>query len=1118
MVTMVVLGVGLFLGIPMACDNAFLSAGGFYDSVNMFDIRVVSTLGLSDADADAIASVDGVSAVFAGFSKNVKTNVRDKDVRVSVAAMDENGMNAPHVLEGSLPEAGGEIAVTRDYLRASGKNLGDSVVLNESSDADDSAAEADETDDEFGISVEKEKTHNLVYREYVITAAVLSPMNTSTAFNDSTGGAAYLFYVSRDSIVSDIYTEIYAAVEGASGLNCYGEAYKALVRSVMDDMDYGIKEMRLEARYADVQGEAFELIRDAENELDVKKADAEKELRDGAQKLADARIEIEDAVEEVADGWKTIAKNRIKLADAAAEIEKGEAELADALAKLQRGKAEYEDGLALYNKETRKLKDLQQGIAAIPDMIAYLGSMLPEPQDVGGFIGAAGGVIRSANGAAALMSMGDVQAKTAASAIETITGGASAALEAGAWQTAAELLGQLTYFQEGMEQTAQTASSRAAAEGAKLKAAKKSLDEGFAAYYEGADRLAGAKDEILDGWREIRKAEIKLKDAETELEDAKAELADGEREYYENLEEYNSKIEEADQKLADAKTDVEEIAYPKWYILDRSSVDSFERLKNDVSSIRAVGSAFPIIFLIVAVSVCLTSMTRLVEEERSVVGTYMALGYSGGAITMKYVVFAVIACAIGGVLGSLLGFFFFPWAIWEIIALLHALPVRSFDLNLGFAALAVFIYAAALTTATVIACRREIRRKPSELMRPKPPKSGARILLERFTPLWNRFKFLSKVTARNLFRYKKRMFMTVFGVTGCTALIVTGFALKNSALDLVAAQYNSVTVYDMIAVFDPDKENAEWAVTDYLNSSAAESFTGVMINGVTLLNAERESLGIQLVATDAPDEFENYVRLTDESTMKSISMPDAGVVVTENAAKVLGLKAGDAAVLRDADNAEHEIMLEAVVHNYLGNFIYCPLSYYVSLFGEASPNAFLIKTPPGLDADGKAELRRELADEKDVLNVTNIESVKRSFTESMAAVDSVVYILIAMAACLALVVLYTLANINISERRRELATIKVLGFFDREMNVYVSRETFVLAAAGIALGLPAGRGIGEFIVSTIKMPSISIHIAILPVSYAAAAALTIAFTLIISLLTNRTLRRLDMIESLKSVE
>jgi len=1118
--TMVVLGVGLFVGIPMACDNAYLSAGDFYNSVGMFDIRIVSTLGLTGDDVAAISSVEGIDGVFACFSKNVRTDVRDKDIKVSVTVIDDGGMNTPHLLSGKLPESGREIAVSRDYLRASGKKIGDPLFLTERTGEAALEAEVDDEDggDEFDMTVEEEKKNNLLYDEYLITAMVLSPMDTSVAFSDNTGGSAYLFYVGKDGVSSEVYTEVFATVSGASKLNCYGAAYNNLVKGVIDSIDDSIKEGRLQARHSQIKNEALERISDAETKLAEKRAEADEELSDGEQKLIEAREKISDGEKEIADGWRKVGDNSRKLAEAAAKIADSEAELAHALEKLQEGRAEYEEGLAIYNSEIGKLNSLQQGISAMPGMISMLGAMLPAPQDVQLFSSLAGNVMQSAGGGAALLAMGDEQSKAAALMIESLIAGASQALAAGQWQDAANLLSQVTAFQSGMETAVQTARQRALAEGAKLVQARVLLEEGFAAYYEGSLKLEEGRAEIEDGRRQLYEAGLELEDASREIEEAKTELEEKEVEFYDGVREYEEKIADADLKIKDAKAEIGDLAYPKWYILGRSSVDSFERLKNDVSSIRAVGSAFPVIFLIVAVSVCLTSMTRLVEEERSIVGAYMALGYSSGMITMKYVIFALIACILGGLVGALLGFFFFPWAIWQIITMLHEFPVRSLSLNTGYAALGVLIYVIALTAATVWACRREMQRKPSELMRPKPPKSGGRILLERVSPLWERLKFLSKVTARNLFRYKKRMFMTIFGVTGCTALIVTGFALKNSALDLVNAQFDTVTLYDMIAVFDSEKDGAASTVSGLLNDGAAEDFTPVRINSITLLNSERESLGIQIIATGLAEEFESYVKLTDEFTKKRIDMPDRGVVITENAAKVLGIKTGDTVAIQDSDNAEHEATVTAIAHNYLGNYIYCSMDFYGGLMGDESPNAYFIKLSDSLDETERAGFRRTLSDEKVVLSVTNIDNMRRSFTNSMSAVDSVVYILIIMAACLAFVVLYTLANINISERRRELATIKVLGFYDREVFVYVNRETVMLAVAGIVLGLPAGRGIGEFIVSTIRMPSISIHIAILPVSYAAAAFLTLTFTLIINIFTNRSLRRLDMIESLKSAE
>jgi len=520
----------------------------------------------------------------------------------------------------------------------------------------------------------------------------------------------------------------------------------------------------------------------------------------------------------------------------------------------------------------------------------------------------------------------------------------------------------------------------------------------------------------------------------------------------------------------------------------------------------------------VAVSVCLTSVTRLVEEERGTIGTFKALGYSNSLITMKYVVFALISCVIGGILGGLMGFFFFPKALWGIIMVLHNLPEFMLYPDFKYVTVGTVIYVVTLIAAAVYSCVRSLKSKPSELMRPRPPRSGGRIFIERIKILWRNLKFLGKVTARNLFRYKKRMLMTLFGVTGCTALIVTGFALKNSAKNLVPKQFDDVTVYDMIVVADDDADVFR-SVEDILkDDNRIKEFLAASLGSITVIGENHDSLEVQMVILDSGSEYQNFFKLSDEKSGKALVLEDEGIILTENAAKLLDIKQDDIITVRGRDNEEFVVRINAVAHTFIGNSVYISRTYYEKLYSEYKPNAFFIKNSDSVTIDGRTALRSEMLENKDILSVVNVDSLRKTFNDSVSVVDSVVFILISLAACLAFVVLYTLANINISERRREMATIKVLGFYNRELYQYVNRETLILAVVGIALGLPAGRGIGEFIVRTIRMPAISIHVDILPISYVAAALMTLAFTLITNIFTNAALRKLDMIESLKSVE
>ncbi|MCL1830997.1 MAG: FtsX-like permease family protein, partial [Oscillospiraceae bacterium] len=915
------------------------------------------------------------------------------------------------------------------------------------------------------------------------------------------------------------YTDIYLTVNGSAGMDSYSKEYTGMVSDVMDIISDTLKDSQIAQRYDSLTGEAYAKIADAESELNEKVLDAEKEIADAELEILDGYEKIRDGEQDIKDGWNELYANRKKLDDAEKDIAEGESELADARRKLEDGKKEYDSGAKRLKQEQQKIDKLSSGVTAIPSMIEAMSYMLPTPADEETYISLMNNVVAASTGAAELMKMGGSDGEFAAANIEAINTNALQAMHGKYFELSYDIISNLSSYQDAMEGTIAAAQKELSDASNLLKKSKKELDDGYAALAEGVAKLADAKAEVADGRKKLNDGIRKLQDAELELEEARIELQDGERELEENKLEFEIKTADARALIDEAKTKVLDIPYPKWYILDRTSVDSFVRLDNDVSSIQAVCSVFPVIFLIVAVSVCLSSMTRLVEEERSIIGTLKALGYSNTVITLKYVIFAFIACIVGGILGGILGSSYFPDALWSILMILHKFPNFTLQRNFSYVVYGSTIYIVALAAATIYSCIRSLRSKPSELLRQKAPSKGARVLIERIKFIWSNLKFLGKITARNLFRYKKRMFMTIFGVCTCTALIVTGFALKNSAKNLVPKQFDTVATYDMIVIFDDDEATTQYEIESYLkNDDRVSDYLVSHLGEITVINETGDSIGLQLITLDNMKDYSDFFRLTGEHQSTEIELSDEVVLITENAAKILEVSHSDSIILRDSDNEEYSVVLGEIVHSYIGNSVYISSEHYTHLFGELSYNAYFVHIDEGTVGSDRRAFRRELLDIKHILSVVLVDSIRNGFDDSIQVVDSVVLLLIGFATCLAFVVLYTLANINISERKHEMATLKVLGFYNREIYQYVNRETIVLALFGILFGLPAGYGIAQFIVATIRMPSISIHVDIMPISYVAATAITFTFTLITNLFTNTVLKKLDMIESLKNME
>lgn len=648
------------------------------------------------------------------------------------------------------------------------------------------------------------------------------------------------------------------------------------------------------------------------------------------------------------------------------------------------------------------------------------------------------------------------------------------------------------------------------------------LDDGWAEWEDGKAELAEGRTELEKGEIEVADGEKKLKkeeaDAKSKIADAwddiaegKQELADGEAELSQKEQEYAEKKEEAQQKLSDAYAELDDIDMTRWYVQDRTSLDSFSSLNSDLASIEAVGRVFPIIFLLVAVLMSLTTMTRMVEEERGLIGTYKALGFGNADIYRKYILFAFTACVIGGILGDIFGFVFMPKFVMIILESLYSLPqfYLRFDILYGIGGVVLFMVA--IIGATVLACRSELAQMPAALLRPKAPRSGSRVWLERIPAIWNRLNFLNKVTVRNLFRYKKRLFMTIGGIMGCTALIICGFAIKDSVMKLAPNQYDYIYQYDLMAVFE-EKDNDDM-IRQLEKDESIDDYLNLRIESIKLLNADGESSPAQLMVIPTGSSIEDYIRIENlDGTLSHLD--DGGVLITENATRILGLKPNGTVSLQNLELAQDEAIVSGVVRNYLGNNVYMTQKLYESLFGVYMPNGILAHLSEAtIDSATYAET---LLDNDSVISAVSTVALRDDFGFDL--LNAIVLLLIAMAGGLAFVVLFTLSNTNISERARELATIKVLGFYDKEVYQYVNKETLILTAMGILVGLPAGRILGGLLTAALNMPSVHFAVYIKPVSYLIAAATTFFFAIIVNWITNRALDRINMVEALKSAE
>lgn len=604
--------------------------------------------------------------------------------------------------------------------------------------------------------------------------------------------------------------------------------------------------------------------------------------------------------------------------------------------------------------------------------------------------------------------------------------------------------------------------------------------------------------------------EALIKQAKKTLEqDVKKQQED--RRYDELVEQMKLAAAAVDPKAA-AYVDTSSIEHPKWYIQDRSSLSSYSNIESDAASIEAVGTAFPIVFFTVAILIALTTITRMVEEERLLIGTYKALGFRNIEIMKKYLLYAGSACLLGGIIGDIGGFLLLPKFVFSIFQTLYLIPNYSLQFDVWYGIGGIALFTGGILVAVWIAVHEELRHMPAVLMRPKAPRTGARVLLERIRPLWRNLTFLNKVTARNLFRYKKRMLMTVFGIMGCSALVLCAMAINDSVSALIPRQYEHIYRYDLMVMMDDAHVYQSLSKDD----EVSECLT-LLVDNATIKSSGNKEERVQLMVFSEQADVASYLSLEDLNG-DPVTLEKGDVYVTQNASQVLDFSVKDTIRVQNSNLKEVRVKVTGIVQNYLGNTIYMGENTYETLFGSYEDNAVLANFKGKVSEQQKDSYVQKLEDRDGVLSVVSTSSMQDAFETSFSLITSVVYLILAMAAALAFVVLFTLSTTNISERVRELATIKVLGFYDKEVHSYVNKETLLLTLLGILVGLPAGTILAQSLTYVLNMPSIHFAVTIRPISYLYTVLLSFGFAVVVNLITNRVLNHIDMVESLKSME
>lgn len=1069
----IILGVGFYSGLKITKPAMVNNLDNYIDEHKMYDYRLISTLGLYEEDVECFNEQESITAegmITMDFIASIDSDKEQDNKQVVLKAYSiTDNINKLNIVNGRMPEVEDEVVLDASYFTED--IIGAKVKIASLND--------DDTKEAFK------------YDEYTVVGIVdsVSYINYDRGTTSLDNGSIFAFiYLPEDGFTVDYYSEIMLHMDSESKL--YSQEYDDMI-SENEEVIKRLLEERASIRYQDIVDEANEELAKAEKEYDEgykeylsEKANAEAELDDAWLKLEDARQEI--------------LNNEEKLRD-------GEIELAKAEEELREGLKDYEDGLKEYEDEKAKTYDLlkanQEELDKNRQTVVLAMSQIEDSGVITQYQQLRESIPVLEN---ALSTMTDVsseeyleiriqleQAKGAISEIEA-TGVISQ------YATLRESLVEIDLGQEELKKGKMVADAEFAEAETKLKEAKGKLDSGFEA-------IEKKKQEIQDGWQA-------LEDGRKEYEKGLEEYKDGRKEADEGFAEAEKELAEGREKIDEARNEIQDIPEPKVFVLNRNHNLGYVNFDNDSSIVEGVAEVLPIFFFLVAALVCSTTMTRMVDEQRTQIGTLKALGYSNGAIARKYIFYSASAAIMGCIIGFLLGTKFFPMAIWKAYSMLYDFsPIEYiFDAKLVLISFIVSILCSA--GVTYISCKSELLQMPASLIRPKAPKAGKRVLLERLPIIWRRVSFLHKVSIRNILRYKRRFFMTITGIAGCTALIVAALGIRDSIKNVANDQFDSIMIYDFVVTFSEDQseediKNFKASYGEELTESVFVSYNEVELEFNGHLNKTA------VVATDDPD-ITKVVGLHFNG--EEVPYPAYGsAVLNYRLADEMGLDVGDRVNIRINSTETADVEVAGIFDNYINNYMFITGRTYEDLYGEEPlyKDAYVIT-----DKEDKYAVSALISKEDSVTTISIVNDIRVMVNNMMKSLDSIIWLVIACAGALGFVVIYNLNNINITERAREIATLKVLGFYQDETGAYVFRETFSLTLIGGILGLVMGKFLHMFIMNQIKVEMVSFKQQIFGVSYLISLLATFIVTFLVNWILRKKIDKINMAESLKSVE
>lgn len=1076
----VALGVAFFSGIRASEPDMRLTGDAYFDESNLMDIKALSTYGVTQDDVDAISKIDGVEHAEGAYSADFMQIVDKKQKVLHVISLQDE-MNQVKLSDGRMPQKAGECLADQD----AGYKVGDTIKLRSG------------TSDEV--------TDTLTTDTLKVVGLCSSPMYISYGRGSATIGTGTIsafVMVPEETFDMDVYTEVYVQVKGAKNEVAFTDGYDKKVEKVLNQIE-DVTDERAEIRKQELVNEAQEKIDEAREELEQGRADAASELADAAAKIADAEEQLTSGKAQITSGKKQIASAKNTLSKKERELEQAQNQYNAGLAQLQEGEAQYEAGLAQYEaakpEAEAKIQTGREEIEKKKQKLAEAPAQLEQLKQ---------------------MVAGLEQKQTAG----IITEKEEATLK----ELKENKIPQLEYFIANGEQL--IASGEAELDAAQkqlddtaatLAQTKSELDAAKASLNGVPQQLASGKSQIQSGWAEIRKQEKKLEEGAAEIAENEAKVAEAKIEYANGEEEAAQKIAEGEQKIADAEAKVQDIEKPTWYVYDRDTLTEYSGYGENAERLGAIGRVFPVLFFLVAALISLTSMTRMVEEQRTAIGTMKALGYSKMSIAKKYLGYALIATAGGSVLGVLIGEKILPYIIVYAYGILYQhithilVPYQWIYAWMAAAAAIVCTMA-----ATFFACYKELVAQPAVLMRPPAPKNGQRVFLERIKFIWKHLSFTWKSCIRNLTRYKKRFFMTVFGIGGCMGLMLVGYGIKDSCYEIAELQFRDIQMYDGSVYLKEDiSDEIRQNLLDYMkDDSDISHYMQTSMKNVTLVNGKNKRDTYQVVFSE-PKDVKDSFDFHDRKSKEEYTLDDEGVIISEKTGKLLNAKAGDTIEIKDEENGNKKVKIAHICENYMGHYIFFTPSYYEKVYGENSEyNSIFFAGQKGDTQEDYNKIGEDILTQDGALSVSYMRDIEKQLDDMLKSLNLVIVVLIISAGMLAFVVLYNLNTVNITERQRELATLKVLGFYDLEVAEHVYRENVLLTFIGAAVGVVLGKFLHAFIIDTVEVDTAMFGRNINFSSYVYSLLFTILFSLIVNGIMYFKLKKIDMVESLKSIE